>query len=90
MARENQKFTILYEIQISDGQRDSIMVYFDVKEQFSDTLEEFQKKAMKHKSLALKSHTKDNVLDKEVTSHNDILDAFRLALRPFKEQPLME
>jgi hypothetical protein len=33
---------------------------------------------------------KDNVLDKEVTSHNDVLDAFRLALRPFKEQTIME
>jgi hypothetical protein len=29
---------------------------------------------------------KDRVLDKEVTSFNDIVDAFRLALRPFKEQ----
>jgi hypothetical protein len=33
---------------------------------------------------------KENVLDKEVTSHNDILDAFRLVLRPFKEQTIME
>jgi len=29
---------------------------------------------------------KDGVLDKEVTSYDDILDAFRLALRPYKEQ----
>ena len=36
------------------------------------------------------SWAKDGVLDKEVTSHNDILDAFRLALRPFKEQSIME
>jgi hypothetical protein len=37
--------------------------------------------------VALRSAwAKDNVLDKEVTSHNDVLDAFRLALRPFKEQ----
>jgi Terminase RNaseH-like domain len=28
---------------------------------------------------------KDGVLDKEVTSYDDILDAFRLALRPYKE-----
>ena len=41
--------------------------------------------------IALRSAwAKDNVLDKEVTSHNDVLDAFRLALRPFKEQPIME
>lgn len=41
--------------------------------------------------IALRSAwAKDNVLDKEVTSHNDVLDAFRLALRPFKEQTIME
>jgi hypothetical protein len=36
---------------------------------------------------------KDGVLDKEVTSFNDILDAYRLALRPFQEkeqQTIME
>ncbi len=33
---------------------------------------------------------KDGVLDKEVTSHNYILDAFRLALRPFKEQSTIQ
>lgn len=36
--------------------------------------------------IALRSSwAKDGVLDKEVTSHHDIIDAFRLALRPFKE-----
>jgi len=41
--------------------------------------------------IALRSAwAKDNVLDKEVTSHNDVLDAFRLALRPFKEQTIVE
>jgi terminase large subunit-like protein len=41
--------------------------------------------------IALRSAwAKDNVLDKEVTSHNDILDAFRLALRPFKEHTIIE
>ena len=41
--------------------------------------------------IALRSaYAKDGVLDKEVTSHHDILDAFRLALRPFKEQSIME
>jgi Terminase RNaseH-like domain len=41
--------------------------------------------------IALRSSwAKDGVLDKEVTSHNDVLDAFRLALRPFKEQTIME
>ena len=41
--------------------------------------------------IALRSAwAKDNVLDKEVTSHSDIFDAFRLALRPFKEQTVME
>lgn len=29
---------------------------------------------------------KDGVLDKEITSYDDILDAFRLCLRPYKEQ----
>jgi hypothetical protein len=29
---------------------------------------------------------REGLLDKEVTSHHDILDAFRLALRPFNEQ----
>lgn len=29
---------------------------------------------------------KDGVLDKEVTSYDDILDAFRLALRPYREK----
>jgi hypothetical protein len=32
---------------------------------------------------------REGVLDKEVTSYDDILDAFRLALRPFKEQSAM-
>jgi hypothetical protein len=29
---------------------------------------------------------KDGVLDKEVTSYDDILDAFRLCLRPYREK----
>ena len=41
--------------------------------------------------IALRSSwAKDGVLDKEVTSHHDIIDAFRLALRPFKEQSTMQ
>jgi hypothetical protein len=36
--------------------------------------------------ISLSAYAKDGTLDKEQTSHNDILDAFRLALRPFKEQ----
>jgi hypothetical protein len=43
--------------------------------------------------IALRSAwAKDGTLDKEQISHNDIIDAFRLALRPFKEieQPLMQ
>jgi hypothetical protein len=41
--------------------------------------------------IALRSaYAKDGLLDKEQTSHNDILDALRLALRPFKEQTIME
>jgi hypothetical protein len=40
--------------------------------------------------IALRSSwAKDGVLDKEVTSHHDIIDAFRLCLRPFKEQSTM-
>ena len=33
---------------------------------------------------------KDGVLDKEVTSFDDCLDAFRLCLRPYKEQSAMQ
>jgi hypothetical protein len=33
---------------------------------------------------------REGVLDKEVTSHDDCLDAFKLALRPFKEQSTMQ
>jgi len=43
--------------------------------------------------IALRSSwAQDGVLDKEVTSHNDIMDAFRLGLRPFKEieQPVLQ
>jgi hypothetical protein len=43
--------------------------------------------------IALRSaYAKDGLLDKEQTSHNDILDALRLALRPFKEieQPMLQ
>lgn len=37
--------------------------------------------------IALRTaYAKDGVLDKEVTSHNDILDAFRLCMRPYKEK----
>lgn len=32
------------------------------------------------------AYAKDGVLDKDMTSFDDILDAFRLALRPYKEQ----
>jgi Terminase RNaseH-like domain len=40
---------------------------------------------------ALKTaYAKDGVLDKEVTSYDDCLDAFRLVLRPFKEQSIIE
>ena len=43
--------------------------------------------------IALRSaYAKDGSLDKEQSSHNDILDALRLALRPFKEteQPILQ
>jgi hypothetical protein len=41
--------------------------------------------------VALRSSwAREGVLDKEVTSHNDSLDAFRLALRPFKEQSTIQ
>jgi hypothetical protein len=37
--------------------------------------------------IALRSSwAKDGVLDKEVTSHHDIIDAFRLCLRPYREK----
>jgi hypothetical protein len=32
------------------------------------------------------SWAREGILDKEVTSHHDIIDAFRLCLRSFKEQ----
>jgi hypothetical protein len=32
------------------------------------------------------AYAKDGTLDKEATSHNDLLDAFRLCVRPYKEQ----
>ena len=32
------------------------------------------------------SWAKDGVLEKEVTSYDDILDAFRLCLRPYREK----
>jgi Terminase RNaseH-like domain len=36
--------------------------------------------------IALRTaYAKDGTLDKEVTSHNDVLDAFRLCLRPYRE-----
>src|SRR5919201_4446634 len=56
MARENQKFTILYEFanSMDNGTRDAAMVLFDVKPALSDSLEEFQKKALKNPSLKLK------------------------------------
>jgi hypothetical protein len=34
------------------------------------------------------AHVKDGTLDKEVTSHNEVLDAFRLALRPYREKTI--
>jgi hypothetical protein len=37
--------------------------------------------------IALRTaYAKDSVLDKEATSHNDVLDEFRLALRPYHEE----
>ena len=36
--------------------------------------------------MVLTRYTQEGVLDKEVTSYHDIIDAFRLALRPYKEQ----
>jgi hypothetical protein len=36
------------------------------------------------------SWAKDVVLDKEATSHDDIIDGFRLCLRPYREQSVMQ
>jgi Terminase RNaseH-like domain len=33
---------------------------------------------------------REGILDKEATSFDDVLDAFRLVLRPFKEQSVMQ
>ena len=33
---------------------------------------------------------REGILDKEVTSYDDLIDVFRLALRPFKEQSAMQ
>lgn len=36
---------------------------------------------------ALRSaYAKDGTLDKEITSYDDVIDAFRLCLRPYKEK----
>jgi DNA replicative helicase MCM subunit Mcm2 (Cdc46/Mcm family) len=45
MGRENQKFFIQYEFQANDGQSIPVLVNFDIKPEFRDTLEEFNKKA---------------------------------------------
>jgi hypothetical protein len=51
MGRENQKFFIQYEFQANDGQPLPVLVNFDIKQEFRDTLEEFKKRAKKRISL---------------------------------------
>src|SRR5919204_6862273 len=51
MGRENQKFFIQYEFQANDGQSLPVLVNFDIKQEFRDTLEEFHKRASKRVQL---------------------------------------
>lgn len=51
MGRDNQKFLIQYDFQDKDGEPIPIHVYFDLKQSFFDTLEEFRKKASKRLQL---------------------------------------
>ena len=43
MGKVNQKFLIQYQFQDKDGEPMPIQVYFDLKPNFFDTLEEFRK-----------------------------------------------
>src|SRR5438067_375076 len=45
MGRNNQKFLIQYEFQDKDGGPMPVQVYFDLRPNFFDTVEEFRKKA---------------------------------------------
>jgi DNA replicative helicase MCM subunit Mcm2 (Cdc46/Mcm family) len=51
MGRDNQRFLIQYEFQDKDGGPMPVQVYFDLKPNFFDTLEEFRKKASKRLQL---------------------------------------
>ncbi len=51
MGRENLKILIEYNFQANDGQWIPVAIYFDLKRDFFDTLEEFDKKASKRIQL---------------------------------------
>ena len=51
MGRSNQKFLIQYEFLDKDNESIPVQVYFDLKLEFFDTLEEFRRKASKRIQL---------------------------------------
>ena len=51
MGRDNLKNLIEYNFQANDGQWIPVAIYFDLKRDFFDTLEEFDKKASKRIQL---------------------------------------
>jgi hypothetical protein len=53
MGRYNEKFLILYELQTSNNEINPIMLTFDIKKHFSQTLDEFEKKARSNPSMKL-------------------------------------
>jgi hypothetical protein len=44
MGRDNQKFFIQFEFQANDGQPLPVLVSFNIKKEFYDTIEGFKKK----------------------------------------------
>ena len=51
MGRDNLKILIEYNFQANDGQWIPVVIYFDLKRDFFDTLEEFDKRASKRVQL---------------------------------------
>jgi hypothetical protein len=52
MGRDNVKILIEYSFQANDGQWFPVVIYFDLKRDFFDTIEEFDKKASKKVELS--------------------------------------
>ena len=62
MGRDNLKNLIEYNFQANDGQWIPVAIYFDLKRDFFDTLEEFDKKASKRIQLTR------NIIEKTKTA----------------------